>query len=329
MTIGGWGLFESLKKNVLSDKVKPVVGSVLKCDLMLNMASHTGIYLGNDRIAEVTEINGRARVRAVSPDEFLDGDSDSIARTGAFIYVAACDGEALGSAEIARRARAWLNRSRGEYGVTDNNCHKFTAYCITGIEPDDAIWSEDEIAELVADAFGVDSVEWSSTGLGCGDYSFDDVDYDSDDEEDDEEDEEEEDWDVDSDDDDEYIEVGSRSDTFKSTAARRSGKMSIQQLFGGKKTVRKIPSKRAPAKKRPALKAVPTKRAAPKAKRRVVSKALPARKAMPVKKAAPAKRAPKVKKRALSKALPAKKAMPAKKAAPAKRAAPKAKRPRD
>jgi len=300
MSIGGWGLFESLEKNVLSDKVKPIIGSVLKCDLMLNMASHTGIYLGNDRIAEVTEVNGRARVRAVTPDEFLDGDSDSMVRTGVFIYVAACDGEALGSAEIARRARACLNRSRGEYGVTDNNCHKFTAYCITGIEPDEAIWSEDEIAELVADAFGVDSVEWCSTGLGCGDYSFDDVDYDSDDEEYDEEDqdeddyeedddEEEEEWDVDSDDDEGYIVVGSRSDTRKSTSARRSGKMSIQQLFGGKKAVCKKQSKRAPAKKRPALKAASAKKAVPKAKRRAVAKVLPTKKVKPAKKAAPAK----------------------------------------
>lgn len=294
MSIGWFGLGESIEKNIFSEDVKPVVGSVLKCDLALNMASHTGIYLGNDRIAEVTEINGRARVRAVSPDEFLNGDSDSMARTGAFIYVAACDGEALGSAEIARRARAWLNRSRGEYGVTDNNCHKFTAYCITGSEPDDVIWSEDEIAELVAEAFGVDSVEWCSTGLGCGDSSFDDVDYDSDDEEndedeedDDDEEEEDDDWDVESDDDDEYIEVaGSLSDMLKHTSARRLRKVSIQQLLGGKKTASKKQSKRAPAKKRPALKAAPAKCAAPKAKRRAVAKVQPARKAKPAKKAA-------------------------------------------
>ena len=299
MSIGWFGLGESIEKNIFSEDVKPVVGSVLKCDLALNMASHTGIYLGNDRIAEVTEINGRARVRAVSPDEFLNGDSDSMARTGAFIYVAACDGEALGSAEIARRARTWLNRSRGKYGVTDNNCHKFTAYCITGSEPDDVIWSEDEIAELVAEAFGVDSVEWCSTGLGCGDSSFDDVDYDSDDEDndeeeedDDDEEEEDDDWDVESDDDDEYIEVaGSLSDMLKHTSARRSRKVSIQQLLGGKKAVCKKQSKRAPAKKRPALKAAPAKCAAPKAKRRPVAKVLLAKKAKPTKRAVPAKKA--------------------------------------
>ena len=125
MSLGGWGIIESLWKNVFCDYVKPIPGAVLKCDLALNAASHTGIYLGNDRIAEVTEVNGRARVRAVSPDEFLDGDVDS-ARTGAFIYVATSDGEALGSDEIARRARASLNRSRGKYDLIETNCHMVT-----------------------------------------------------------------------------------------------------------------------------------------------------------------------------------------------------------
>ena len=315
------GVVGSLLEDCLGDevggKVKPIPGSVLKCDLALGVACHTGIYLGNDRIVEVTEINGRARVRAVSPDEFLNGDPDSLARTGVTIYVAASGGKALGSAEIARRARASLNRSRGEYKLLENNCHMFTRYCITGIDSDESVLTESEIEEILRDTFGVDSVTWCSTGLGYGDYSFDDIDYeeeeeeeeeeeddDEEDEEDDEEDEEddeedEEDWDVGSDDDDDdgYIVVGSLSDILKPTSARRSRKLSIQHLFGGKKTVGKKRSNRTPAKKRPALKAAPAKRAAPKAKRRVVSKALPVKKAVPLKKA-PAKRAaPKAKRR--------------------------------
>ena len=315
MAIGGLllgGVAGSLLEDLIGDgaeagKVKPVPGSVLKCDLALGVACHTGIYLGNDRIVEVTEINGRARVRAVSPDEFLNGDPDSLARTGVTIYVAASGGKALGSAEIARRARASLNRSRGEYKLLENNCHMFTRYCITGIDSDESVLTEEEIEEILCDTFGVDSVTWCSTGLGYGDYSFDDIDYEEEEEEeeeeeddDDEDDEEdEEDWDVGSDDDDDdgYIVVGSLSDILKPTSARRSRKLSIQHLFGGKKTVGKKRSNRTPAKKRPALKAAPAKRAAPKAKRRVVSKALPVKKAVPLKKA-PAKRAaPKAKRR--------------------------------
>ena len=266
-TDGPVDIRELPEDNDTSDRlVKPIPGSVLKCDLVLGAACHTGIYLGNDRIVEVTEIDGRARVRAVSPDEFLNGDPDSLVRTGVTIYVAASGGKALGSAVIARRARASLNRSRGEYKLLENNCHMFTRYCITGIDSDESVLTESEIEEILCDTFGIDSVTWCSTGLGSGDYSFDDIDYEEEEEDDDEE---EEDWDEESDDDDEYIEVaGSLSDILKDTSARRSGKVSIQHLFGGKKTVGKKFSNRSPAKKRPALKAAPAKRAAPKAKRR-------------------------------------------------------------
>ena len=207
-------------------------------------------------------------------------------RTGVTIYVAASGGEALGSAAIARRARASLNRSRGEYKLLENNCHMFTRYCITGIDSDESVLTEEEIEEILCDTFGVDSVTWCSTGLGYGDYSFDGIDYDEEVEEDEDEDEEEEeDWHVESEDDDGYVVVGSLSDMLKSSA-RRSRKTSIQQLLGGKKTASKKQSKRAPAKKRPALKAAPAKCAAPKAKRRAVAKVLPAKKAKPAKKAA-------------------------------------------
>jgi hypothetical protein len=90
-------LWESFRKNVFEKRVRPVPGSVLRCDLaggikllsgLAGSICHTGIYLGNDKIAEVSPVNGRARVRIVDPDEFLSGDSDSLNRTGAFIYVA-------------------------------------------------------------------------------------------------------------------------------------------------------------------------------------------------------------------------------------------------
>ena len=298
-TDGPVDIRELPEDNDTSDRlVKPIPGSVLKCDLVLGAACHTGIYLGNDRIVEVTEIDGRARVRAVSPDEVLNGDPDSLVRTGVTIYVAASGGKALGSAVIARRARASLNRSRGKYKLLENNCHMFTRYCITGTDSDESVLTEEEIEEILCDTFGVDSVTWCSTGLGYGDYSFDGIDYEEEVEEDEDEDEEEdEDWDVESEDDDGYVVVGSLSDMLKSSA-RSSRKTSIRQLLGEKTTVCKKSSKRAPAKKRSALKAAPTKCVVPKTKRRAFSKALSAKKAKPTKKVAPAKRAvPTAKKR--------------------------------
>ena len=78
--------FESLVKNVFCDVVKPKIGSVVKVDLALG-ADHTGIYIGNDEIVEVANVDSIATVRIVSAEEFIEGD-DPFSRIGAFIYVA-------------------------------------------------------------------------------------------------------------------------------------------------------------------------------------------------------------------------------------------------
>ncbi len=200
---GGFGMLgnlaESFCKNVFEKRVRPVPGSVLRCDLaggikllggFAGSICHTGIYLGNDKIAEVSPVNGRARVRIVDPDEFLSGDSDSLNRIGAFIYVATDGDEALGSEEIAQRAKRSARRSRGEYRLLSNNCHMFTRYCITGEDSDDMAISESDIEEALCSEFGVSSISWKSTGFGAGDYSFDDVEYDEGEDEDEDEDEE-------------------------------------------------------------------------------------------------------------------------------------------
>ena len=79
------GLFASFVKNVFCDVVKPRIGSVLKVALPFG-ADHTGIYIGNDEIVEVTNIDGVATVQIVSAEEFIEGEG--LARVGTFIYVA-------------------------------------------------------------------------------------------------------------------------------------------------------------------------------------------------------------------------------------------------
>ena len=163
---------ESFVKNVFCDQVRPVRGSNLKVDLVGGQAGHTGVYLGNDRIAEVTEEDGRAEVRVVSPDEFLSGDG--LLRTGAYIYVAAAkDGgcyRPVASETIARRAERAVG-DRGKYNLCGNNCHMFTRYCITG--RDGAVTlSASGVAHALRDEFGVGHVSWRSTGCGTGDGTF-------------------------------------------------------------------------------------------------------------------------------------------------------------
>ena len=128
------GFFEDLTKNVFCDVVKPRPGSVVKVDL-LGGADHTGIYIGNDEIVEVANIDGVATIRIVSAEEFIEGD-DFCSRVGTFIYVACKQDRngnciAMGSKDIADRARAAVGRT-SEYSLLFNNCHMFTQYCITG-----------------------------------------------------------------------------------------------------------------------------------------------------------------------------------------------------
>ena len=171
------------------DKVRPVPGCVLRCDLAGGVSltcgslCHTGVYLGDDRIAEVVNDDGRAKVHVVDPYDFLNGQGTNFIRTGINIYVATDgEGNALGSQAIADRAMAYSRRKgRGEYDLVDNNCHKFTVRCITDEEPEDAKLSESDVEDALEGVFGCDRVTWEPTGFGAGDMSFDDVDYDNED----------------------------------------------------------------------------------------------------------------------------------------------------
>ena len=169
------------------DKVRPVPGCVLKCDLaggvsiMCGSLCHTGIYLGDDRIAEVVPGKRRAKIQIVDPYDFLNGQGTNFIRTGINIYVATDgEGRALGSRAIADRALDYHKRRRsgGEYDLVDNNCHKFTVRCITGEEPDDVKLTESDIEDALKEEFGCDEVTWEPTGFGPGDMSFEDVEYD-------------------------------------------------------------------------------------------------------------------------------------------------------
>lgn len=159
------------------DKVKPVAGSVLKCDLALGRACHTGIYLGNDEIAEVTYEGGMAKVNIVDPSDFLNGQPDSLVRTGINIYVASdgC-GKALGSRRIAERARRFAGLNLGRYDLLGNNCHMFTVRCVTGETPDEPQLTDEDVVAAISAEFGC-AVAWEPTNYAPGSWSFEDDDY--------------------------------------------------------------------------------------------------------------------------------------------------------
>ena len=61
-----WGifnLFESFVDNVFRDKVSPYMGSILYIDMAFGFADHSGVYVGN---GQVVELSGEGVVQKVS-----------------------------------------------------------------------------------------------------------------------------------------------------------------------------------------------------------------------------------------------------------------------
>ena len=176
-------LLESIAAE-FKDRVKPVPGSVLRVDLcgganfLGGRICHTGIYLGNDEIAEITNVRGKARAHVVDPSDFLNGQGTNFIRTGLNIYVATdgC-GRALAAPEIAERARELAGHGRrGDYDLVDNNCHTFVVRCVTGREPSKPKLNDREVAAALKRMFKCERVTWEPTGFSTVSCSFDDED---------------------------------------------------------------------------------------------------------------------------------------------------------
>ena len=180
MGIGGilGGVIESFTKNVFCDIVKPSIGSVVQIQLAAGVLPteslcHTGIYVGNDKIIELTQNESKqAEIRVVSAEHFIEGD-DLFPRTGTFIYVACgkkADGScfALGDHKIAMNAAKHIGKIwNGKYDLEKNNCHMFCQCCIRDGEP--LGFELSDIEDALKEIFEVDDVYWRSTGESRGD----------------------------------------------------------------------------------------------------------------------------------------------------------------
>ena len=99
---------------------------------------HTGVYLGANRVAEL-ECDGTVSI--VSLSDFINGGpNDMPIRNGTRIF-AACDAKTrkpLGS-KLARATALKFSKSgfAAGYDFVRNNCHLFTAVCVSGLSPDD------------------------------------------------------------------------------------------------------------------------------------------------------------------------------------------------
>ncbi len=113
--------------NIIRDKIcSPAIGSIVYCELHFGAAEHSGVYIGNDSIIH---LDGSGIIEVVSSEKFLN-------RLGGFnnalsIYVSCRNGIAVGSPGVAQRAVWELGTSRN-YNIILDNCHQFTAGCLSG-----------------------------------------------------------------------------------------------------------------------------------------------------------------------------------------------------
>ncbi|CAM2858240.1 lecithin retinol acyltransferase family protein [Helicobacter felis] len=135
---------------------EPEIGSVLCCDLFGNIAEHSGIYVGNNRIVELLSTG---EVVQSSPKGFVDGLPFATE-----IYVFAkhqktgetnAKGEeyvlSVGLKEVAKKAQEYVGK-KFKYAKVPNseeyNCHKFVCHCLLG-EKDDSSYTLTDIKKAI------------------------------------------------------------------------------------------------------------------------------------------------------------------------------------
>lgn len=119
------------------DKVMPVPGSVLYCDLWFAV-EHSGIYVGDGKISNIV-VDGLAEstVERCDPQSFT-----SKSTLGRKIYVSCNQHGAVGHPAVAHGADGHVGE-RAFYGLVINNCHQFSSKCVdySALDhTDDNIW---------------------------------------------------------------------------------------------------------------------------------------------------------------------------------------------
>lgn len=151
-------LGSAFSDQISNKEQKLVPGCIVACDLAGGLIEHTGIYVGRNR---VIERNGDGSIKSVSIDDFMNSSG---LRTGVNLYVACAHDKIISSPAISRRARAIVGLNRN-YDLINENCHRFTAYCATGV------WYEITQFTTLADTLEheFDDLTWRSARLHFSD----------------------------------------------------------------------------------------------------------------------------------------------------------------
>ncbi len=113
---------------VFRDKVIPVAGSIVYCDLWV-AAEHSGIYVGDGQISNIV-VEGFAESQVQHSDA---RDFTSKSTIGNKIYVSCNDDGAVGHAYVGNKADAAVGK-RSFYGLVFKNCHVFSKDCLDALD---------------------------------------------------------------------------------------------------------------------------------------------------------------------------------------------------
>ncbi|OYU12590.1 MAG: hypothetical protein CFE38_06195 [Comamonadaceae bacterium PBBC1] len=129
--------------STVRDKVLPVPGSVLYCDLWLG-AEHSGIHVAQGQISNIV-VDGVAQ-SSVSLSDARDFTSKST--LGRQIYVSCNSDGAVGHNAVAQHAASQLGE-RAFYGLVIKNCHEFSKNCVNVLTHDADVSLLDSVMDWV------------------------------------------------------------------------------------------------------------------------------------------------------------------------------------
>ncbi len=106
----------------------PKIGSILRTELIAGGADHSGIYIGNNQIIEITEKNGLGCVEITDFNDFVHSSS---ARTGVTVYIAIdkLSKDIIFDNKIINIANKYIGK-KNKYQLMKDNCHSFVHKCI-------------------------------------------------------------------------------------------------------------------------------------------------------------------------------------------------------
>lgn len=127
--VADWGLkpIRYFIDSRFRDGATPVAGSVVYSDLYLFM-EHSGIYVGDDKIANIVVdslATADSTVRLSDPSDFTQK-----AKWGKKIYVSCRDKTAVGSFDVSDTALGRVGE-KSFYGLVFSNCHAFSVDCLS------------------------------------------------------------------------------------------------------------------------------------------------------------------------------------------------------